>query len=203
MEAIDHYQTGLEQKKQGQNDAALTSFRRAVIADPLHAASHLEIGLLCREKAKTDKMFLRYSFDAFRKAAQLDPTNEQAHTYYVTVAQKIGLLEELLDEYSALVKKSPDNALFVRTHKNVIALTMAMMPQQVSIGPASASSGIQKFALFASIVMLLAGIGFLVAPAMLLKQGKIQKDQVGGMVRLGIVIEAIGIAGLVFRKKLG
>lgn len=203
MEAEDHYKAGLDLKKQGQNDAALTSFRRAVIANPQHAASHLEIGLLCREKSKTDKMFLRYSFEAFRKATQLDPTNEQAHTLYVTVAQKMGLLEDLLQEYSALKTKFPDNELFQRCHKNVVALTMAMMPQQVNIAGAAASSGLQKFALFASLGLLAAGLGLMIAPTTMMKKGRLKPEQAKGMVRLGFVMEGLGITGMIFRKKLG
>lgn len=202
METESHYKTGIDLKSKGQTDAALTSFRRAVVADPAHVPSLLEIGLLCREKAKTDKMFLRYSFEAFQKAARADANHEQAHLYYVTLGQQMGTLDSLLDEYSALSKKYPENALLLRSHKNIIALSMAMMPQQVNVGGASASGGIQKFALFASLGVLLAGIGFMIAPSILLKKGKIQKQQVGGMVRLGLVLEAIGIAGLVLRTKL-
>jgi tetratricopeptide (TPR) repeat protein len=201
MEAEDHYKTGLDLKSKGQMDLALTEFRRAVIADPSHVSSQVEIGLLCREKSKSDKMFMKYSFEAFQKAARLDPTNEQAHTYYITVAQKMGALDNLLDEYSALSKKFPDNALLQQSHKNIIALTMAMMPQQVNVG-SGGSSGARKFMLIFSFIMLLAGVGFIIAPPVLLKQGKIQKDQVAGFVRIGLMLDALGVAGFIVRTKL-
>lgn len=200
MEAEEQYKTGLEQKKQGQFDAALTSFRRAVIADPSHAAAHMEIGLLCRDKAKTDAMFLRYAFEAFQKAARLAPSNEQAHLYYVTVGQKTGALDTLLDEYATLVKKNPENELFKNTHKNVIALTMAMMPQQVNVSDGSPAN-LRKFTLLVCIMLFLTGIGFIIAPPILLKQGKIEKSQVGGLVRIGLLIEAMSIVGFVLRAK--
>src|SRR6185436_12708181 len=97
MEAESQYKTGVEQKAQGLYDTALTSFRRAVISDPTHFPSQLEIGFICWDKAKLDKMFLRYAFEAFRNAARLNLEHEQAHTYYITVAQKMGLLEDLME----------------------------------------------------------------------------------------------------------
>ena len=202
MEAEEHYKTGINLKTQGQTDLALTSFRRAVIADPAHVASHIEIGQLCRAKSKSDKMFLRYAFEAFQKAARLDVNNEPAHTYYVTLGQQMGVLDTLLDEYSGLSKKFPDNALLQRCHKNVIALTMAMIPQQVNVSGASASGGMRKLALIGSLALLLMGIGFMVAPPILLKKGKLAKNQVAGMMRLGLLFEGLGIAGLVLRTRL-
>src|SRR5438105_4727584 len=93
-EANAHYKSGLGLKAQGQMDAALTAFRRAAIADPKFFAAQFEIGLLCREKAKTDRIFLRYSFDALRQAARLNLTNENAHNQYIMAAQKMGVLDD-------------------------------------------------------------------------------------------------------------
>src|SRR5262249_38642079 len=68
-EADLQYQTAVDLKTKGQIDAALTAFRRAVLADPKHFASQMGIGYICREKAKSNTMFQRYAFEAFRAAA--------------------------------------------------------------------------------------------------------------------------------------
>ena len=72
-DALREYQAGVEQKTQGQTDPALTSFRRAVIADPQFIEAHFQIGLICKEKSRRDRMFLRYAFEAFRVVARAEP----------------------------------------------------------------------------------------------------------------------------------
>src|SRR5689334_21565641 len=88
-EANLQYKSGLNLKAKGQTDVALTWFRRAVISDPKFFAPYMEIGFLCREKAKSDRIFFRYAFDAFRNAARLDLTNEAAHTQYIMAGQQM------------------------------------------------------------------------------------------------------------------
>lgn len=201
-EANLQYQSGTELKSKGQTDAALTWFRRAVISDPIFFAAHMEIGYLCREKAKSDKMFLRYAYEAFRNAARLDLTHAEAHNQYIMAGQQMGAMDSLHYEYSEWAKKFPENELIQQSNKNIVTLSMAMMPQKVGTGETQASVTIRKFILIASLVSLLAGIGVMLAPTFLLKAGKIQKTQVAGFVKLGLLVEAIGMAGFFVRAKI-
>ncbi len=200
-EADKHYKSGMELKANGQPDAALTEFRRAVILDPNHFNSQLEIGFQCRVKAKTDRTFLRYALEAFRKAARLDRTNETAHNQYIMVGQQMGLLDELHAEYATLAKNNPDNALLQQCNKNIITLSMAMMPQGVSVGDSGASP-LRKIFLIASLICLFLGLGTLIASPALLKAGKISKEQVSSMARTGMVMSAAGVVGFIVRSKI-
>ncbi|MCG3205562.1 MAG: hypothetical protein KCHDKBKB_02284 [Elusimicrobia bacterium] len=201
MEAEDQYQLGVDLKKKGQIDAALTAFRRAVIADPNHFLSHLEIGGLFREKAKTDPMFFRHAFEAFQKAARLNPIHEQAHTYYIMLGQKTGHLDSLLEEYKALVKKFPDNALLEQCLKNIMTLTLASIPINVNLQEGHSGS-LKKFVLIFSVLVLAMGLLLMVVPPLLLKKGKIKKEQVSGLLRAGLLMEAAAVGGFIFKSKL-
>src|SRR5262245_22963551 len=125
MNAQELYQKGLDLKSKGHFDLALTEFRRAVLADNTHFPSLMEIGALCKEKSKIEPLFLRHSFEAYRSAARLDLNHAEAHNQYIMAGQKMGLLEDLHEEYARLSKADPSNALLAQCNKNVVALSMA------------------------------------------------------------------------------
>lgn len=199
-DAAEYTRTGLELKAKGQTDAALTAFRRAAIIDPKCFPALMEIGYLCREKAKRDRIFLRHTFEAFRQAVKLELENEEAHNQYIMAGQQMGMLDSLMMEYGEWIKRYPENQVIQRCHKNIMAISMAMMPQAVNV--ASASGSLRKPLMIASILALVGGIGFMVAGPLLLKSGKIKAEQVAGLVRIGFFMEASGVAGFIIRSRM-
>lgn len=201
-EANLQYKTGVDLKTKGQTDAALTWFRRAALSDPAFFSAHLEIGYLCREKAKRDKMFLRYAFEAFRTAARLDLTHEAAHNQYIMAGQQMGLIDSLHEEYNAWAKQFPDNELLQECAKNIVALSMAMIPQQTNLGATSGATSLRRVIFIASLLALLSGFCVMLAPPFLLKAGKIKKEHVASWVKMGLAIEAAGVAGFIARANI-
>lgn len=198
------YQKGLGLKQLGDYDVALTEFRRAVLADPGHAKAHFEVGLLCRKKAETDGMFQRYAFESFQKAARLDPENREAHDQYVLAAQRLHRLDEVHVEYDQLAKAQPDNPLFERCLKNIVTISMAMIPEKVSIVGGAHSRAIRKLFLFLAIGAMALGFIFIFGPLILGRGANplIPPDQVRNLVRLGAVLEAAALAAFLGRSFL-
>jgi tetratricopeptide (TPR) repeat protein len=194
-DAIREYQVGIDQKTQGQPDTALTSFRRAVIADPNFVEAQFQIGLICKDRARLDKMFARYAFDAFRVAARLDPTNQQAQDQYILAAQENGRITELHTEYEALARKNPQSDIFQRCYKNILTLELAMIPQRVSVGSASASSTMRRFTLFASIGFILVGLACVFLP-ILFKKGNVDPHHSNAMAKAGMAMIVFGFGGV-------
>jgi hypothetical protein len=193
-DAHREYQTGLVQKTQGKIDSALTSFRRAVIADPNFVEAQHQIGLICKEKARIDPMFQRYAFEAFRIVARLDPGNQAAHDQYIQAAQVSKRMEELHAEYDALAKQNPQNELFQRCYKNIITLELAMIPQTVNVGDARASGTMRKFTLLISLGMILLGVALMFLPVVMNKG--IEKKHWGGMMKTGLAMILAGFGGI-------
>jgi tetratricopeptide (TPR) repeat protein len=194
------YKKAMEQKAAGEFDAAVTNLRRAVIINPDYFEAQYELGLSFRDKAKFDPAFQRHSFDAFRKAARLNFENEDAHNHYVLAAQQMGVMADLVIEYSELVKKFPDNALLARVNKNIINLSMLMMPGKVEIG--SGAGSLRKFVFLASLVVLLLGLVLVIAPPLLVKSGKIPKANAGRLLGIGALLCVMGAGGFVARSQI-
>ena len=200
-DALREYVTGLEQKRQGNVDAALTSFRRAVIADPDFLEAQLQIGWICKEKSKRDRMFQRYAFDAFRIGARLDPANQTVHDQYILAAQQSGRLEDLRLEYESLKRDNPQNELFQRCYKNIVTLSLAMMPQRVEVAGAKASGTMRKFTLMISLGMILIGLALIFLPAVFGKKKAVSRQQWSGVMKGGILAMVCGFGGvLVFTR---
>jgi len=195
-DALREYQVGVEQKTQGQADLALTSFRRAVIADPQFIEAHFQIGIICKDKARRDRMFLRYAFDAFRVVARAEPGNQQAHDQYILSAQESGRITELHSEYEALAKQNPTNDLFQRCYKNLLTLELAMIPQRVDVNSAGASSGMRRFTLFVSLGLILGGVACLFLP-LLLKKGQVSQNNWGAVAKAGVAMIVAGFGGVI------
>ena len=198
------YQLGLSLKSRQDTDAALTEFRRAVLADPAHQKAHLEIGLICKSRADRDPRFLRLAFEAFQKAARLDLNDEAAHTNYVLFAQKLRRLDEVHAEYDALVDQDPGNALLAQCQRNIVTISMAMMPQNVSSLGGDGAAKMRRLVFVLSAGLLLFGFVFLVGPAALSKGAKpvFKKDQVQGFMKVGVLLGGLGMAGFLVRARI-
>ncbi|MCB4757194.1 MAG: hypothetical protein LHV69_09255 [Elusimicrobia bacterium] len=192
-----------ELKAQGLNNAALTEFRRAALADPAHFQVQMEMGLLFKAKSNADISFLRYAYEAFKKASHLNINSEQAHDQYILAAQRMGRLEELLQEYKALSARHPDNAFLQRCVKNIITLSMAMIPEKVSVDEGS-SQTLRKAVLLISIGLFLMGLALLFAPAVIkqMLHLKLEAQQISFFVKMGLVFIALSAAGFVYRSRL-
>ncbi len=193
LTADDYYKKGLQLKASGQTDRALTEFRRAVLADASHGKSHFEIGLITKSKAAADPYFLRYAYDAFKNAVRLDKANEQAHDQYIMVGQKMGKLDEIHREYDALAKSNPENPLYTRCAKNIVTLSMALIPDQVNIGSVGNSGGIRKILLFTSLGMILFGFALIFGPPISNKTGTSKMDT--KVMKRTIILGFISILG--------
>jgi len=192
-----------EFKSRGQMDAALTEFRRAALADPAHFDVQMEMGLLFKQKANNDKTFLRHAYEAFKKAAHLNINSEQAHDQYILAAQRMGRLDDLLPEYKGLSTRHPDNPFLQRCVKNIITLSMAMIPEKVSVGEGS-SGALRKALLFVSIGLFVLGVGLVLAPPLARQMLKANLDpsQIRLFIKMGLVSFLMSVVGFVMRAKL-
>lgn len=172
-EAESFYSRGLQLKQSGDSDGALTEFRRAVLSDPNYFEALLEIGKICKLKSLTDPVILRLGFDSFRKAARLNLNHQEAHDGYIMLAQKVNLLDDLLREYDTWSKTYPDNDLLKRCHKNIVTISMAMMPDKVNVSTGG-TGRYKKLVIFLLLGFLIVGIGlvFMISKAKLATRSK-------------------------------
>lgn len=188
----------MELKKQALFDSALTEFRRAVIIDPNFVAAQIEIGFLCKEKARHEPVFNTHVYNAFRIAARLDLANEVSHNQYILAAQKMGTLDALRSEYEAWGKQYPDNELVKKCYKNIVTISLAMMPQQVSVN--DGKSGLRKLLLFGALGLLFLGISMIGASFMV--QRKAQDQRAKPLVLIGVGVLALSCGVMVFRSRV-
>ncbi len=200
-EAQEYFNKAQGLKTQGRVDEALTEFRRAILADPNFQAAHFEIGRLCKTKSATQPLFLRYAFDAFRQAVRRDLTHQEAHDQYIIVSQKMGRLEDLLKEYDGWVKQNPDNEFLKQCKKNVVTISMAMMPEKVNVG-GSQMGGLRKPILFFSLGSLLFGAVFIFGPSVLRNLLKLEPGLIKQFLYLGIGMDVAGLGGLVLFTRM-
>ena len=199
-DADAHFRKGVALKTAGDAEAALTEFRRAVLADPGHADAHFEIGLLCRKKADADPYFTRTAYEAFQKAARLKPSRVEAHDHYISFAQRMGRLDELTAEYDALCKQNPGNELFEQRRKNIVTISLTMIPDPGSRAPGRAHP-LRKPLLFLCLGGLLLGAVFLASP-LWARRLNLSPDHIRNLVKMGALIEAAAAAGFLVRGLL-
>lgn len=201
-EAQNHYDTAMELKGKGDIEKALTWFRRAVIAQPSMTLAHLEIGRICRDKARLDPMFQRYAFEAFRSAARLDLNLQEAHDSYILLAQQMKILDQLHDEYENWAKQNPNNDVVQRAYKNLVAISMAMFSTQSDVGRAQASSSMKKLVFVVSFLSMIIGAGLIFLPPLFTKSGKISKEQLKSFLIVGALMGGAGLGGLLFHRRM-
>lgn len=201
MEAEDQYKLGMELKQKGQLDAALTAFRRAALADPTHDKSLMQIGLLCRDKAKNDPMFLRYAFDAFQKVARRNLSDEEAHNQYIMMSQQMKRMDELQAEYNEWARTNPTNEFIQKCNKNILTISMAMIPQNIDVGGAS-FLGLRKVFLVTGILLIVSGLACMLVPLIMVKTGSLDKSKVAPLVRVGIGFGVMGGLAFVVRARI-
>ncbi len=199
-----HLQKAREFKARNDIEGALTEYRRAALADSNSFEAQLGIGLLCKTKIQLDPYYNRHAFEAFRKAARLDLTHQQAHDDYILFAQKLGLLDELLKEYDGWIVKNPDNELLKRCRKNIVTISMAMMPEQVSMASSGPSSLIKKTTLIVSLgAIAMAFVMIFVVPMVKKKVGGgTQKSEMRNIFIVGTMFGLAGMAGLIGFSKI-
>ncbi|MCB4756758.1 MAG: hypothetical protein LHV69_06960 [Elusimicrobia bacterium] len=203
--AQEYLKKGHELKSNGAMDAALTEYRRAVLADPSLFAAHLEIGLLCKVKANNDRRFLRYAFEAFRNASRLDLNHEQAHIQYITAGQQLGLLDELHHEYRELCKKYPENELLKRCCKNIVTLCLALIPDKVNLDSGGGEAGMRRFILILSIGLFLLGAAMIFGPPLvnqIFRKIVIAKEQLSTFVTVGLLCLGVSMIGVFIRSRI-
>lgn len=200
-QARDFYRKGMTLKADGSFDAALTEFRRAVLANPDYFEALMEVGLLCRKKSESDPFYKRHAFDAFKKAARLNLTNQEAHDHYIMAGQKEGLLDEIHREYEQLAKDHPDNELIKRCLKNILTISMAMVPEKVNVGGGPSTVTIRRFLLFGGLAGMFFGAILLFAPLFLSRgpNPPVKPENVKNFVRIGSFIGFAG-AGMVLGR---
>jgi tetratricopeptide (TPR) repeat protein len=202
MDAQALYKKGLELKSQGKFDLALTEFRRAVLSDATLAAAHFEIGLLCKEKAKLEPIFQRHTFEAFRNAARLDKSNAEAHNQYILSGQKMGVLEDLMEEYKRLTQAHPNDELLQRNLKTIFALTMAMMPDRVSLDSSKASAGLKKMVFFLAMGLFVLSGALMLAPLFFQRSKKLEPQTATVLFRTGLATGALGVGAFIVLTRL-
>lgn len=191
---------GLQLKSQDDFAGALAQFRKAVATDPQLFRAHLEIGLICKARASSEPFLQRHAFEAFRHAAQLDLHHQLAHDEYILSAQKMNQLNELIVEYDNWIKHYPENELLHRCKKNLITISLALMPGQVNVAETKASPFLKQVTLLLSLLFLLGGFGIAFGAPMLKKN--MSRQEASGYIRLGIFFQITGLGGLFVRSRM-
>ncbi len=199
-EANKQYETGQAHLNKAESDLALTWFRRAVLSDPNFLAAHIQVGLLCRDKARHDSMFQRYVWESFLKAASLDFSREDVHNYFIQAGSQSKKLEEVLVLYDKWLTQEPENPLLLTCKKNVVALSLAMVPQSVGMDDGAGTSGVKRFLLVAAIFVGVLGFAILIAVPILLKSGKLSREHARSITMAGTALVVMAGGAFVGRR---
>ncbi len=199
----EYFKNAKDLQQKGHFDAALREFRRAVIENPSIFEAWMEIGHLCKTRAGADKMFLRYSYEAYQKAVRLNGQSQEAHDQYITAGQRMGRLQEINDEYLALSKKFPDDPLIQRCFKNTNNLLLALMPEKVNLGQGG-NKKIRGLLLIVSLGLIFVGVGFSFFFPVFLKGLKVHltKELLNQFLWVGILMIILGIGGVITRSRI-
>lgn len=203
-QAQTHLARANELKAAGSLDAALTEYRRAVLADPTLFAAFMEIGAICKDKAKRDPVFQRHVFEAYRSASRLDLNHQEAHDQYIMAGQRLGQLELLHEEYKKLATAHPENPFLQRCAQNIVTLTMAMMPGRVNVSDGGFGKRLRKTVFFISIGLLVLAAAVILGPLALKKTGRanIEPAHMKRFLGLGVFLGLAGLGGLAVFSRL-
>jgi hypothetical protein len=114
----------------------------------------------------------------------------------------MGVLDSILEEYEKLAHKNPDNELIRRCHKNIMTISMALITPQVQIKGSQNAGTLRKFILIGSLVALFFGMLMIFGPMLFNKSGKLSKDNIKSLLRVGIIVSGAGFAGILIRNKI-
>ncbi|MDR3438541.1 tetratricopeptide repeat protein [Telmatospirillum sp.] len=105
------FDLALEHHRAGRLTEAAALYHRAIDADPNHARSHYNLGLIALQE--TD---YRTAVETIRRALALDPGNAEAQTNLGTALQALNKLPEAIAAFRASIELRPDDA---RVHFNL------------------------------------------------------------------------------------
>jgi tetratricopeptide (TPR) repeat protein len=106
-DASAHYQLGLIYQKRGDQDAAISSFQRAVEIDPKEVDAHYQLGRIARQQGR-----LNEAIRHFERAVQLDPAHSQNEIWRETglVYYDAGQFQDALEMFDKFLDKRPSDA---------------------------------------------------------------------------------------------
>ena len=97
-----------EQIREGNTNAAIAQYRKAIAIDPHLPGVHYELGELLNTSA--DPTIKKDAEQEFRTALQQDPHNEQALCALAAIAAQKGNTQQAMEEYSQAVRLQPSDA---------------------------------------------------------------------------------------------
>ena len=199
-QATAYYENGLKYKANGDVDAALTEFRRAILANPDYFDAHLQAGTIFRQKSITEPRLLQYAYDSLRKAIQINYDHEELQNQYMMVCQKMGRLDDLLKEYDEWLKANPHNEMLKKNRQNVFTISMAIMSGNSPNAKGPANPKLKKILLIMGGIGILMAAGLLMAPILLRNAEFMSKDLAKNLIRIGITSGILGLGIIIGRS---
>jgi tetratricopeptide (TPR) repeat protein len=106
-----HNNLGLALQSQGQRDAAIDHYRRAVEIDPSFTIAHTNLGIQLRLEGKLDEAIHHY-----REVLRVTPRSPIAHTHFGLALQSQGRIDEAISHYRQALEA---DAEFTDAHFNL------------------------------------------------------------------------------------
>jgi tetratricopeptide (TPR) repeat protein len=103
--AMSHYNLGLEYKKRGHTDKAISHFETALRLVPNFERARMELGLALAAKGFPDK-----AVEQFRSIIKQNPKNAEAYNNLGTVYGGIGMTEKAIEYFHEAIRLYPDYA---------------------------------------------------------------------------------------------
>ena len=147
-------------------------------------------------------MFDRFAFEAYQKAARLRLDHQEVHDLYIMTGQKMGRLDDIHQEYKDLAKKYPDNELVQRCLKNMLSISMAMIPDKVAISGMAMSKKMNRLMILLALGLMFIGAVLIFGSPFLHKAKLIKKEQLKHLVQIGVLLEGAALAGFIARSLL-
>lgn len=103
--SLMHYNLGLALNAQGKLDAAVASYRNALLLKPDYAEAHNNLGLALQAQGKFDE-----AVKSYRRALLRKPDYVEAHNNLGNALQAQGKLNEAAEQYHKAIQLKPDYA---------------------------------------------------------------------------------------------
>jgi len=104
QQAFDAYNEGVTAESNGDTDAAMSAYRRAIALDPGYCDAMDNLGVLLRRQGQIDE-----AIEWYRKSLAVAPDNPVAHMNLGLALRLQGDLDGAEAEYLALVEIDPEN----------------------------------------------------------------------------------------------